>query len=242
MRISLSPPHRHRARQSWRGCKAKGSQSCHPPVSLGGPMRSPVSQQSPTHRKREEGEEESGTAGWGKGGRDPSSDEVTVNLLLPCRKGTCGTAAPAERKSAPAACAHTAAWLSPGCYTSRLCSWCKVSDTPRLTPSPLCKQSSLENSISRASAHHAKGSFAATVFLLTMPYCHPAELVLSSSCLLNSALRRPIHLLAAGSMLEMPKHWDIRRFFLKFGQRITAYFSWFGYLCMPLFMYCVKRG
>lgn len=78
-----------------------------------------------------------------------------------------------ERKSAQTACTHTATWLSPGCYPSWLCSWCKVSDTRCLTRSPLCKRSSLENSISRVSAHHVQGSFAVVVFSLTMPYCHP---------------------------------------------------------------------
>lgn len=48
---------------------------------------------------RRSGGEESGTAERRKGGRDPGSDEVTVNLLPPCWKGTCCAAAPAERGS-----------------------------------------------------------------------------------------------------------------------------------------------
>lgn len=219
--IYISPPHGCWRRQSWRGCKVKCPQSSHPQFHF----RDPWGHRFLSSRQHI-GKVRRGRREWNRRRKErrqrPRQWWSHGKSAPPCWKGTGCAAVPAERGSRyrPTACAHTAAWLSPECCTSRLCSWCKVSDTPSLTQSPLHEQPGLENLISST----PRARQLCCCVLVDNAVLSPnfqSTLVLNSSWLLNPVAMRPVHLLAAGGTLEMAKRWAIKRFSLKFQSLLT---------------------
>lgn len=84
-------------RQSLGGVKFKVPKVLSPTSSSEGPVRSPMSQQSPTQRKPGVGDRRARA-----GGRDPGADEVTVKALPPSWKGSAESrAAPEQRERKP---------------------------------------------------------------------------------------------------------------------------------------------